>query len=683
MPSQRKYNPSADIVAGRSAAEIERAKSRAVGGKRRRCVKGKSCGSSCISARNLCLVDIPWVMVGEIQKARKEIQRVTPPVVPKPPTLTEQEISNITMLAKYHANAYGELAKKKKQTDEIKEKLQYHSSKIEQEISKLPEGEAKAKLRAFVDSKLGKPNLDNDRKDVEMGIKDASFWYKMGQPAKGEDSENKTKLAIGKLPEGEREAALKKLADSVKEAKEIKAASDDAEQKLKNRTPREVIKSIGKHVRTMEENYAKLAELQKQSLPSGEEWQLTQARDNAKIAFERALLELKYLPVNMRAKATDTINARAIAAQNPSMTTKEREKVISNLLTKYLYSIAAGSSTDAERAALKAQIRSLAEGFSGNKKAQIMAKIDRALGELKPLDLGKRVESPQELAKLGKDTLDKYAKLKSTKRVLDRYDRIKKEIGDRITAIDTTAEQRERLSRQMAQADYIKNRAHMKMLKAMSELRADLLKTNLTEGQIKEVMNRVNFVKGKGIVQVRKDVEEYLRMFNGRGFTDITGVNGKPLYKVEITKDRASAKVTMGSITTNGNKETTFHEITHLLETQRPEMLQYAISWRASKAFDGFQAKNSGVTAPIVEVKGTKPVYRLQDLEGPGYRKEEVAYADSYLHPYMGKVYSGANSFSTEVWTMALQHFSTVGGMVTLYRAHPELFEIGVGMAKS
>jgi hypothetical protein len=623
-------------------------------------------------------------MVGEIQKARKEIQKIAPPVTPKPPAPTEEEVKNITMLTKYHANAYEDLAKKKKQTEAIKEALQFHASKIEAQLAKLPEGETKTQLRAFADLKMGKSNVINDRKEVESHIKDAKFWHKMGQSEKAGEYENKAKATIGKLPEGERAAALKKLEDAVKDAKGIKAAQDEAEQKLKDRSPREVIKSIGKHVKDMEAYYAKLAELQKQNLPSGEEWQLTQARDNAKIAYERAIRELKYLPEGMRTKAANTINSRQATAANPSMTPKEREKAISNLLTKYRYAaMAKGAMNSDEVAALKFQIRTLAEGFTGNKKTQMMTKLAKVFGELKALDFGKRVESPQELSKLGKDTLDKYDKLRSAKSVLDRYDRIKKTIGDRITAIDTTPEQRDKLSKQMIQADVLKNRSYLKMVKAMSELRAELIKTDLTKAQITEAMNRVEFVKGHGIAQTRKDVEEYLRMFNGRGFTDTASTIGKPLLTVEMTKDRAHAKIALGSITTNGDKITTFHEITHLLETQRPEMLQYAVNWRSSKAFNSQQASDNGVKAPVVIMQGTKPVFGLNQLVDSRYGPGEKAFADTYLHPYMGKVYEGANSSSTEVWTMALQHFASVSGMVTLYRAHPELFEIGVGMAKS
>lgn len=670
-------------IAGRSSSQIERAKRMAVGGKRKRCTKGKSCSASCIANNKVCLVEIPWVMVGEIEKAREEIVKViTPKPTPKP-QLSETDIANTVKVVMYYANKYEELDKKKKQTDAIKESKAFYVKKIEDSIAKLPEGEAKTKARNYADLKLGKPNIDNDRKAVNDGIKDAVFWHKMGQPEKAEVHEKQAKAAIAKLPESERAQALKRLNDSVEEAKKLKEAANDAEKKLKERAPTEVLKVINKHVKTMEEEYAKLAELQKQNLPSGEEWRIKTAQDNAKIALEKALMETKYLPADMRIKAANTVNSRAIAAQSSSMTPKEREVAIERLITRYRYAKLGQSPDSDEVQGLRSQILSLAGGFTGAKKDKMMAKINKALGELKPLVIDRKTEDPTEIAKLGKDTVDKFSRLRSAKSILDRYDRIQKVIKDRITGIDTTAAQRERLSEQWLKADYMKNSAIDKMVKAMSELRTEMLKTTLTPAQIKEAMNRVEFVKGKGIAQARKDVEEYLKMFNGRGITDVDGAMGKPLFRVEMTNKRAGAQVLRGHITTDGVRSTTFHEITHLAEVQKLWMVQYAVNWRNKQAFTEQQAQENGIKSPKVGGVGTKPLFRLADITGGGYRQDEVAFADSYLHPYMGKVYEGANSTSTEVWTMALQHFASVNDMVKLYRAHPDLFEMGVGLAKS
>jgi len=71
------YNPNRDIVAGRTAAQIERAKRMAVGGKKKRCVKGKSCSATCIAASKVCMVDIPWAAAKGIPKVVSQIKKAT------------------------------------------------------------------------------------------------------------------------------------------------------------------------------------------------------------------------------------------------------------------------------------------------------------------------------------------------------------------------------------------------------------------------------------------------------------------------------------------------------------------------------------------------------------------------------------------------------------------------------
>lgn len=65
------------MVAGRTAYQIESAKRKAVGGKKKRCKKGKSCSATCIATNKVCLVDIPWVSAQGIPKAVSQIQKVS------------------------------------------------------------------------------------------------------------------------------------------------------------------------------------------------------------------------------------------------------------------------------------------------------------------------------------------------------------------------------------------------------------------------------------------------------------------------------------------------------------------------------------------------------------------------------------------------------------------------------
>jgi hypothetical protein len=73
MPSSKTQG----MVAGRTAYQIESAKRKAIGGKKKRCKKGKSCSATCIAANKVCLVDIPWVSAQGIPKVVSEIQKVS------------------------------------------------------------------------------------------------------------------------------------------------------------------------------------------------------------------------------------------------------------------------------------------------------------------------------------------------------------------------------------------------------------------------------------------------------------------------------------------------------------------------------------------------------------------------------------------------------------------------------
>jgi hypothetical protein len=74
-------------------------------------------------------------------------------------------------------------------------------------------------------------------------------------------------------------------------------------------------------------------------------------------------------------------------------------------------------------------------------------------------------------------------------------------------------------------------------------------------------------------------------------------------------------------------------------------------------------------------------VYALNDLpplKGKGYKKDEVAVVDTFVNPYIGKVYPDK---LTEVVSMTVEHFSEPYLMAHLYKSHPDLFAMGVGLA--
>jgi hypothetical protein len=58
VPKAHLFNFAAGVYPKES--RIARAKASAVGGKRKRCTKGKNCSAACIAANMVCLVDLPW-----------------------------------------------------------------------------------------------------------------------------------------------------------------------------------------------------------------------------------------------------------------------------------------------------------------------------------------------------------------------------------------------------------------------------------------------------------------------------------------------------------------------------------------------------------------------------------------------------------------------------------------------
>lgn len=53
-----------------TAAQVRSAKAAAIGGGRKRCVKGKSCSATCIDSRETCLVELPEPVQGSLGKVR-------------------------------------------------------------------------------------------------------------------------------------------------------------------------------------------------------------------------------------------------------------------------------------------------------------------------------------------------------------------------------------------------------------------------------------------------------------------------------------------------------------------------------------------------------------------------------------------------------------------------------------
>lgn len=115
--------------------------------------------------------------------------------------------------------------------------------------------------------------------------------------------------------------------------------------------------------------------------------------------------------------------------------------------------------------------------------------------------------------------------------------------------------------------------------KEMAVLRKELLKTNISDKTIKESLDKIPFVNKTKDLQlgVRKDIEEFAKMFNGGGVTVKPArlSDGGQLTKVKLGTSRAYNQlgeilVPFGDPTSVARtlkaKQTIFHEVGHSLE---------------------------------------------------------------------------------------------------------------------
>jgi len=243
-----------------------------------------------------------------------------------------------------------------------------------------------------------------------------------------------------------------------------------------------------------------------------------------------------------------------------------------------------------------------------------------------------------------------------------------------------------------------------KFEKKMEKVRQLMLKTDLSDIQVKQFVKDVkitNSFKTAEKKQLKGYLDEYIRMFNGNGF--VKNKNGVPAISKIGKAQRGSCKFYEGSFTTDVgslgtvNKGTTFHEITHAVEVANPKLNKWTTNWRNKKGFTSetkIKANMNNKNAYSVygpSQQAGKPVYRLKDITKINYKNSEDALVNDYINPYMGKVYMkydfsrfGIDAVDpTEVLTMSVENFDSASHMTKLFRKHPDLFKLIVGMSRA
>jgi len=291
----------------------------------------------------------------------------------------------------------------------------------------------------------------------------------------------------------------------------------------------------------------------------------------------------------------------------------------------------------------------------------------------------------------GKQFLGEYSKKldalgASMAKMREENEALRQKMGGRVPSKDQKA----------AEVKLAKNLASLKemdgrMLALMGEIRGKMLQSKLSQSQINKMVGNVDIIKGsKNEAELRKQLVEFAKMFGGKGFSNTkdTPKDVNPLTTIFYGKnERGWADWEMGHMRLDGRSETTFHEMGHYVEAQRPWLEKYLTDWRNKKAWDsatvdkmyGAEDLPPEVVGTIRQGKRDLPIIPLSYLTGSrSYGPDEAGLADEYLSPYMGKVYEERG---TEVMSMSIQHFSSPAGMVTLRKAYPEIFNLIVGLS--
>lgn len=235
------------------------------------------------------------------------------------------------------------------------------------------------------------------------------------------------------------------------------------------------------------------------------------------------------------------------------------------------------------------------------------------------------------------------------------------------------------------------SRKDKELIGVMAQMRSEILRSNANKVQVNAIVKNLDIIKGGSKEgKVRSQLAEFAQMFKGKGFANVVDTKGEvyPLTSVFVDKGRAWANTSMGHMQVDGSKGTVFHEMAHFLENQRPWLKSFSEKWRNGRAWDKTTVNEMFEGRPPTPVRSIKsggrqlPVYKMEDLNGGRYRteKDEVGVIDEFLTPYMGRVYKKGY---TEVISVAMEHFATPEGMARLRRAHPELFEMVVGLSQN
>lgn len=454
-----------------------------------------------------------------------------------------------------------------------------------------------------------------------------------------------------------------------------------------------------------------LKKLRSQKLPWGEEkWRAEEIESDIHKTRKEALEKAKELGAK-GAKALKDFNDADFRGIASTLSEGELNEKIS--IEVYDYITYKGDKNEKERVKeivqrLKILISNLPKE---QERAEELYRLDVLTGKVKLPRPGTLTQT----LKSGKDFLKKDLEgLKSSASILRRASLLEVELRERSKREEEEKKpgwirRKLEISSSIMKLAQRRGNAEQRLNAKMAGIRERLLKTKLSEEEVERLVSRVLMTKegkskvpsGELLTETRGQLREFVRLFNGKGLVAVSDgeQNRAQLSRLIINPEkRAFAYADTGFISSNGSKQTLFHEVGHIVEGQRKWLSDFSIKWRDTKAFSqGKISKDTnaqilvgGKSSPAISPVSSKtqsgrsaPIYALDDmlpLKGKGYSKDEVAVVDTFVSPYMGKVYKER---FTEVVSMTVEHFAEPYLMSHLFKHHPDLFVLGVGLASS
>jgi hypothetical protein len=232
--------------------------------------------------------------------------------------------------------------------------------------------------------------------------------------------------------------------------------------------------------------------------------------------------------------------------------------------------------------------------------------------------------------------------LKAKKKVTEQTDRLQTELTKEYETRDPFLSG---LNREREQLDSSAQRLSDRLLKD----------STLSREQALEKVRQIKMPRTakKDDPGLEDNLVNLVQLTNGKGLETLKEI------KFASAKQRGYASPSGLLATRKGEQRVLFHEFGHHVEFSSSVALDASKDWIKSRA-------DSNPT-------------RLSNLSRSNYRRDEVAYPDKFIDPYVGKIYSNA----TEVISMGLEHFASPRSLIKLAAADPDHLAYTVGIIRA